>query len=329
MTISIIGAGGWGTALAIQAAKKNKTLLWVYSQEEAKPLLSKRENSDYLPGVKIPEDIEITCDVAKAAESEMLVFVAPSKYFRSVASRFKGLIHKKHLLVSATKGFEFPSEKRMSVVLNEELPNHKDIVVISGPSHAEEVARNAPTSIVAASRNEKSAALVQEAFSNEYFRLYRHKDVIGVEVAAAAKNVIAIAAGMLRGFGIGDNTMAALITRGLAEIKRLGLKLGASQSTFAGLAGVGDLIVTCISKHSRNGRVGEALAKGQNIEEILSSTKMVAEGVETVKSIVRLETEKKIVMPISHFVYDVLYHQMDPAEGLKGLMSRPLKNETI
>lgn len=329
MKISVIGAGGWGTALAIQAAKKNDVTLWAYSEAETKPLIEQRENVDYLPGVKIPENIKVTCDVAAAADADILLFVSPSKFFRSVARMFKGYVNKKQILVSATKGFEFPSEKRMSVILHEELPGHGDIVVISGPSHAEEVARNAPTSIVAASKNEKAAEAVQNAFSNDFFRMYRHKDVVGVEVSAAVKNVIAVAAGMLRGFGLGDNTMAALITRGLAEIRRLGLKLGGDESTFAGLAGMGDLIVTCTSRHSRNGRVGEALAKGQKIDEILGSMKMVAEGVETVKSVMRFENELKIEMPISHFVNDVLNKGLDPADGLRALMVRPLKNEKV
>lgn len=327
MKISIIGAGGWGTALAMQASKNNHVTLWVYSDEEARPIIEKRENPDYLPGIKIPESISVTTDPKIAAESDILVFVPPSKFFRSVVSRFKPFVGQSKVLVSATKGFEYPSEKRMSVILKEELPFHKDIVVISGPSHAEEVAHDVPTTVVAASKNVKAAEAVQSAFSNDNFRLYRHNDVLGVEVAASVKNVIAIAAGMLRGFGLGDNTVAALVTRGLAEIKRLGTSLGAKEATFAGLAGVGDLMVTCFSKHSRNGRVGEALAKGSKIEDILKGTKMVAEGVETVRSIVRFEQERHIDMPISHMVNDVIYNGLDPADGLRSLMSRPLKHE--
>ena len=244
MTISIIGAGGWGTALAIQAFKnKHRVVLWAYSEEEARPLIERRENTDYLSGVLIPEEIEVSWDVKKASLSEILIFVTPSKFFRNVASKFKNFINNKQLLVSATKGLEYPSEKRMSEVLREEIPFYKDIVVISGPSHAEEVARGVPTSIVAACENEGSAVMVQEAMSGESFRMYTNDDVLGVEISAAVKNVIAIAAGVLRGLGFGDNTMAALITRGLAEIKRLGLRLGAKEATFSGLAGVGDLLL--------------------------------------------------------------------------------------
>lgn len=329
MKISVIGAGGWGTALAIQALKKNEVTLWVHSDEEAAPILEKRENPDYLPGVKIPEEIQVTTDCAAAAESDALIFVAPSKFFRPVASRFGKYVRKNHILVSATKGFEYPTEKRMSQILAEEFHHFDDIVVISGPSHAEEVARGVPTSIVAASDNEKAAETVQEALSADAFRMYRHDDVTGVEVSAAVKNVIAIAAGVLRGLGFGDNTMAALITRGLAEIRRLGLKMGAKESTFAGLAGVGDLIVTCISKFSRNGHTGEELAKGRTIGEIAASTKKVAEGVETVRSVAKLEEELGIDMPISRAVYDVIYNGVKPMDSIRALLSRPLKNEWV
>ena len=329
MKISVIGAGGWGTALAMQAARNHEVLLWAYSDKELEPIRKNRENTDYLPGVKIPETIGLTSSPEVAADAEILLFVAPSKYFRSVVKNFTPYVSKKQILVSATKGFEFPSEKRMSMILKEEIPGNSSIVVISGPSHAEEVSRGVPTTIVAASKNDRAGRIVQEAFSNDTFRLYRHSDVLGVEVAAAAKNVIAIASGMLRGLGLGDNTQAALITRGLAEIKRLGKKLGAREETFAGLAGVGDLIVTCMSRHSRNGRVGEMLAAGKSIEEIEGSMKMVAEGVETVRSLVKFETEYKIDMPISHFVYDVIYNKVSPEKGLRALMQRPLKHEFI
>lgn len=206
-------------------------------------------------------------------------------------------------------------------------PGNPRIVSLSGPTHAEEVARNVPTSIVSASADEDSAIAVQEAFSTDSLRVYTNDDCVGVELSAAVKNVIAIAAGMLRGLGFGDNTMAALITRGLAEMKRLGIQLGARAETYSGLAGVGDLIVTCISKHSRNGRVGEALAQGKKIDEILAGTKMVAEGVETVKSLLKYEQDLGIQMPITHAVYDVIYNGLAPMDALKSLMARPLKNE--
>ncbi len=328
MKISVIGAGGWGTALAIQAAQNNEVLLWAFSEEEARPLLTKKENPDYLPGIKIPGSVEISTDEKKASGADMLVFVVPSKYLRSVALRFQPHIKPSHIIVSAAKGLEFPSEKRMSEVLSEVFP-HNGIVVISGPSHAEEVARGVPTSIVAASKNTNFAETVQKAFSTETLRLYRNQDIIGVEIAAAVKNVIAIAAGILRGLGFGDNTMAALITRGLAEIRRLGLKLGAKEETFAGLAGLGDLIVTCISRYSRNGRVGEELAKGKKIGDIVSSMRMVAEGVETVKTLVQMEHDFNIEMPISHAVHDIIEERLSPLEALKKLMARPLKDEFI
>jgi len=327
MRVSIIGAGGWGTALSIQASTKNSVILWVYSEDEARPIRDRRVNEDYLPGINIPESIEVTTDVEKATKSDILIFSVPTKFFRGVVKKFKEYIVKNQIVVSASKGFEYPSEMRMSEILKEEIPQAGAPVVISGPSHAEEVAREVPTSVVAASYDENKAEVVQKVLSTESFRLYRNNDVVGVEISAAVKNVIAIAAGIVRGLGFGDNTMAALITRGLAEIKRFGLKMGAKNETFLGLAGAGDLIVTCISHHSRNGRVGEELAKGKNIQQILASTKMVAEGVDTVKSIVNFEKEYNIEMPISHAVYDIIYNQKKPYEALKGLMTRPLKNE--
>ncbi len=330
MKVSVIGAGGWGTALAIQAAKKNDVTLWSYSPEEARVIRETRENPDYLPGVRIPDSVTVLTDPREAARGDILVFVAPSKFFRSVAGRFRGLTDRSQLIVSATKGFEYPTEKRMSEILKEELAGaYSDVAVISGPSHAEEVARGVPTTIVAASEHEPAAAQVQEALSADSFRMYRHDDVIGVEVAAAVKNVIAIAAGVLRGLGFGDNTMAALVTRGLAEIRRLGLALGAKESTFAGLAGVGDLVVTCISRFSRNGHTGEELAKGRSIGDILATTKQVAEGVETVRSVLKLEGELGIEMPISRAVYDVIYNGVKPLDGIRGLLARPLKNEWL
>ncbi len=329
MKIGIIGAGGWGTALAIQASVNNDVILWVYSTEEYNTIIeNERENVLYLPGVKIPEKIKITTDVKDLTTAEVLVFAVPSRYFRSVVKLFANYIEKNHIIVSATKGLEYPSEKRMSQILYEET-KCRNVAVISGPSHAEEVARNIPTTIVVASKRIKVAETVQNAISTEYLRLYRHSDVVGVELSAAFKNVIAIAAGMLRGFGLGDNTMAALITRGLAEIRRLGTKMGGNLETFAGLAGIGDLIVTCTSKHSRNGRVGEMLAKGMKLNEIISSTKMVAEGIDTAKSIPLLECKYRIELPISKMVYGVLYQNLSPEIGLRSLMKRPLKHEYL
>jgi glycerol-3-phosphate dehydrogenase (NAD(P)+) len=330
MKISVIGAGGWGTALSIQASCKNDVKLWVYSKEELDVILdNQRENIYYLPGVRIPEKIKLTVDVKEATDGEILIFAVPSKYFRNVVREFASFIKKDQILVSATKGLEFPHQKRMSEILKEEVRTKNPVVVISGPSHAEEVSRNIPTSIVSASKSEKAARIVQEALSTESFRLYRHCDVVGVELAGALKNVIAIAAGMIRGFGLGDNTMAALITRGLAEIRRVGVKLGGRIETFAGLAGIGDLIVTCMSKHSRNGKVGELLAKGETLNEIVSKMKMVAEGVETARSIPVLQSRLWIEMPISNMVYEILYQNVKPEVGLKSLMLRPLKHEYL
>lgn len=327
MKISVIGAGGWGTALAIQAAKQHEVVLWAHDKEEAELFDSQRENLYYLPGIKIPQKIKVTSEFLTAADAEVWLFVPPSQFFRSVVQKFKPYADSTHLIVSATKGLEFPTEKRMSEILEEELPQSQKVVVISGPSHAEEVARDLPTTIVAASENIDNARRVQQALSNEAFRIYTHNDVLGVEICAAVKNVIAIAAGVLRGLGLGDNSMAALITRGLAEIRRLGLALGAQESTFAGLAGVGDLIVTCTSHFSRNRSVGEQLASGKKISEILAVTRTVAEGVETVKTVVNMEQKYNVQMPISRAVYDIIYQEKNPKDLLSELMTRPLKDE--
>lgn len=326
MKIAVIGAGGWGTALSLLADTKNDVVLWSNFEEEAKKIRESGENTDYLPGVKIPSSIEVTSDTSCVKGCEIVLFVPPSKFFRGVAEKFKPLIARHHILVSATKGFEFETGFRMSEVLSDVMGIGRD-VVLSGPTHAEEVARGVPTAMVAASNDEEAASVVQDAFSTENMRVYRHHDVIGTEVSGAAKNVIAIAAGMLRGLGFGDNTMAALITRGLAEIRRLGIQMGAELQTFSGLAGMGDLFVTCSSPHSRNGRVGEALAKGQSIDEILSGMKMVAEGVETAKAMVKFEDELKVSLPISRAVYEVIFEKKSPKAALIELMNRPLRHE--
>ncbi len=328
MKVAIIGGGGWGTALALQIRRNHTVTIWSYDQAEADLFNEKRENVYYLPGVKLPEDIVFTTDDAVVDDADIVLFVTPSKFFRSVVKRFAPRLKPQQFLVSATKGLEFPSEKRMTEILAEELPGYERIVALSGPTHAEEVSRDVPTAIVAASLNEEAAKTVQEAFSTEFFRVYRNTDMVGVELCAAIKNVIAIAAGMVRGLGFGDNTMAALITRGLAEMRRLGLKKRAQEATFSGLAGVGDLIVTCTSRHSRNGRVGEALAQGKSIEEILASMKMVAEGVETVRPVLKMAGEEGVEVPISQAVYNVIYEHQHPLEVMKQLMLRPLKDET-
>ncbi len=325
--ISVIGAGGWGTALAIQAAKSHEVLLWSHSEEEAQIFRSHQENIFYLPGISIPSSIEISCSKTKVAQSGIVIFVPPSAYFRQIALEFKDIISPESILVSATKGFEFSTDMLMTEVLSDVFPHSDNIVALSGPSHAEEVARDVPSSVVVASTNMYAAIKVQEALSNDRFRLYSNSDVLGVQISAALKNVIAIAAGMLRGLGFGDNTMAMLVTRGLAEIRRMGLAMGAQADTFAGLAGMGDLIVTCMSPHSRNGRLGEALSRGISLKEYMNSSKMVAEGTESVKSAIKLQEEYKVDMPISEAVYKVLYEDIAAQRALEELMERPLKQE--
>ncbi len=327
LKISIIGAGGWGTALALQALKSHPVVLWSYSEEETKLFREKKENIYYLPGISLPDSLEITNDKELAASGDILIFVSPSAFFRKVVRGFEGLIKSDQILVSATKGFEYPGHTLMTEIIKDSFSFSDNICVLSGPSHAEEVARDIPSSVVVASSNQDAAETVQAALSNSRFRLYTNSDSRGVQIAGALKNVIAVAAGMLRGLGFGDNTMAMLITRGLAEIRRIGLSMGAQPETFAGLAGIGDLIVTCMSHHSRNGRLGEALSHGMSLAEYNASTRMVAEGAETVKSAVLLQKEFGQELPISQAVYEVLYQGKSALEVLQGLMDRPLRNE--
>lgn len=325
--ISIIGAGGWGTALALQAVKSNQVTLWSYSEEEAELFNSKRENVYYLPGVSLPGGLEFTSSVEEASQGDVLLFVSPSAFFRRVAEQFQPYLTPDKILVSATKGFEYPGHLLMTDILKQTFPDSDKLCVLSGPSHAEEVARDVPSSVVVASEDVEVSRTVQQLFSNNRFRLYSNQDMLGVQIAGALKNVIAVAAGMLRGLGFGDNTMAMLITRGLAEIRRIGQVMGAQPETFAGLAGIGDLIVTCMSPHSRNGRLGEALSKGLTLKQYQATTRMVAEGAETVKSALLLQQEHRIEMPISQAVYAVLYQNTPALEALQALMDRPLKNE--
>lgn len=326
--ITVIGAGGWGTALAITFSEKNNVVLWTRFKDHENSLKLKHENIDYLPGVKIPENIIITSDLDYALKnSDIVVFVVPSKYFRDVAAETVKKIKSTKCIVSASKGFDPLRKERLSILLKELFHNKFPIVVLSGPSHAEEVARKVPTSVVVASEDEKAAIYAQENLSTKIFRIYRVNDVIGVELGGALKNIIAIAAGIAHGMGLGDNTLAALITRGLAEIRRFGLAYNADFNTFSGLSGVGDLIVTCLSEHSRNHRVGYMLGKGQTLHQIVDHMKMVAEGVDNVKIVVELSKMKGIEMPITQAVYNVIFNNAKPADELHALLERSLKHE--
>ncbi len=328
MRVSILGAGGWGTTLAILLSERNNDVtLWEYFPDYAKVLGKKRENIKFLKGVKIPRKIKITNKLDEAVEgSGIIVIAVPSHTTRALYSKIKKLNYRKKVFVIAAKGIERKTLLTMSGVIKEMLGGVKH-AVISGPSHAEEVARKVPTTVAVASDDYGLAEKIQEMFFTNYFRVYANSDVTGVELGGGLKNVIAIAAGIIDGLGAGDNTKAALITRGLAEIRRLGVKMGAAGGTFSGLSGMGDLIVTCASKHSRNRRVGEMLGKGKKLNEILAKMEMVAEGVKTAESAYRLSKKHRIDMPITTEVYRVLYRDKSPYDSIRDLMKRSLKSE--
>ncbi|MGK9476568.1 NAD(P)H-dependent glycerol-3-phosphate dehydrogenase [Melioribacter sp. OK-6-Me] len=332
MRISVLGAGGWGTTLAILLHfNGHEVTLWEYKKDYAKTLVRTRENKIYLPGIKIPKEIQITHSLEEAChQRHMIVIAIPTQYIRSVLSQIKKNDFSNTTIVSVSKGIERDTLMTVSQIIQDELKNisHSQIGVLSGPSHAEEVSRKIPTAVVAASSDELTAKEIQAAFITSYFRVYSSTDILGVEYGGALKNVIAIGAGIVDGANFGDNTKAAIMTRGIAEISRLGLALGARPETFAGLSGMGDLIVTCMSRHSRNRYVGEQIGKGKKLKEILKSMKMVAEGVETSKAVHKLSEEHKIETPICSAVYKILFEERDPVKVTYELMTRDMKPET-
>ena len=328
MKIAVIGDGGWGTANAmLLCGNGHDVTLWGAFPEYIEEMRRTRRNEKFLKGVELPTSLKLTADRAEAvAGAEVVVFAPPSKYFASVVEGFKGLIDDRHLVVSLTKGLCEKTDKRMTVLASEIL-GVKDVVALAGPTHAEEVSRGVPTAIVAACADEAKAKQVQELWSGPMFRVYTSKDPAGVEIGGAVKNVIAIAVGCSDGMGFGDNTRAALITRGLAEMKRFVLAYGGSPETLSGLAGIGDLIVTCTSVHSRNHSVGERLGKGEKIGDILGSMQMVAEGVWNSKVVHDLAVKFGVEMPICDLVYAVCYQGFDAKKAAETIMSRSLKSE--
>lgn len=331
MKISVLGAGGWGTTLAILLHFNGHNItLWEYDKQYAKYLMKKRENPDYLPGIEIPHEMEITHDLDEAVgDKNMIVLAVPSQYLRSVIKKIHYSTVKNSIFVSVAKGIENSSLLTMSQMLHEQMPqiSEDQVGVLSGPSHAEEVSRRIPTAVVGASASMATAQSIQAAFMNSYFRVYSSTDILGVELGGALKNVIAIGAGIVDGANFGDNTKAAIMTRGIAEISRLGVALGAKAETFAGLSGMGDLIVTCMSKHSRNRYVGEKIGGGKTLREVLKSMTMVAEGVETCRSVNELSQKLSIATPIVNEVYQVLFEEKDPVKATYDLMTRDSKSE--
>lgn len=321
-TVAVIGSGSWGTALAVQLKRAgNNVILWSFKEEEAAAILADRENKEFLPGIKLDKDIVVTCRDEDVTWADMLVFSTPSKFVRNMAKRFAPFVKKDQIIVNVAKGLEEGSLLRLSQVIKEEIPQCK-VAVLSGPSHAEEVCKDMATTIVAASEDIDVASEVQNTFMSPMFRVYTNTDIIGVELGGALKNLIALAAGISDGCGFGDNTKAALMTRGLHEISRLGEAMGAKRETLAGLAGVGDLIVTCTSMHSRNRRAGILLGQGKSLEETLNEVHMVVEGVINAKAAYELSKKLNIPMPITHEINSVLYEGKDVKQAVYDLMTR-------
>ncbi|MBE0503468.1 MAG: NAD(P)-dependent glycerol-3-phosphate dehydrogenase [Desulfuromonadales bacterium] len=329
--ISVVGAGSWGTALAKLLAHKGFAVtLWVYEADLAQRMQATQCNDLYLPGITLPKNLVVTADLAAAVQDrDVVVLVPPSQVMRRVALQAAPHIAAGTLIVSAAKGIENDTLLPMSDLLLEVLPPalHERLTFLSGPSFAREVACGMPTAVVAAAHHHEAARAAQQIFSNEVFRVYTTDDVIGVELGGAVKNVIALAAGVVDGLGFGYNTRAALITRGLAEMTRLGLAMGARSETFAGLAGMGDLVLTCTGDLSRNRSVGIELGKGRKIAEILDGMHAVAEGVRTTLSTWQLANRLHVPMPITEQVYQILYEDKDPGRAVTELMLRELKDE--
>jgi len=326
--LSIIGAGSWGTALAVLLANKGINVrMWSVFEDEIKMLSEKREHVHKFPGVVIPENVTFTSDLENAvSDAEVLVVVVPSQTVRQTVKDISKYIRDDTIIVSCSKGLEEGTGFRMSEVIDQEVKGSKT-VILSGPSHAEEVGKGVPTAVVAASCDIEAAEIVQDIFMCPEFRVYTNSDVVGVELGGALKNVIALCAGISDGLGFGDNTKAALMTRGITEISRLGVSMGANPQTFAGLTGIGDLIVTCTSMHSRNRRAGILIGQGKSAKEAMDEVKMVVEGVKTTKAAYELARKKNVPMPITFEAHEVLFNGKNPRQAVYDLMMRNKKNE--
>lgn len=331
MKIGVVGAGSWGTALANLLATKGFAVdHWVFETEVMQQMRETRENRRFLPGVILSDNLHPTGDLESVvAGKDLVLVVTPSHVTRGTIERCGQAVGERTIVVTASKGIENQTHLTMSGVLAQVIPglSANRLAVLTGPSFAKEVARQVATVVTVASRDADTAALVQQVFVTPYFRVYTIDDMIGAELGAAVKNVIAIAAGVIDGLGLGLNTRAALITRGLVEIRRLGLAMGAQPRTFTGLAGVGDLILTCTGDLSRNHTIGKRIGEGKKLKDLLAQMHMVAEGVKTARSVYNLSRQLGVEMPISHAVYHVLYDDLDPKTALHQLMTRDLKQE--
>lgn len=321
--IAVIGAGSWGTTLAVLLGEKGYNLdLWVREKELVSIIKKEKENKWFLPGVKIPENVNTTNSLqSTVSNSELIVTAVPSQFLRSVAKQISPCIIKPIVIVDVAKGIEEGTCKTMSRVLEDELPVFTKIVALSGPNHAEEVSKKIPTATVIASKNKGCLQEIKEIFTTDYFKVYPHDDIVGVEICGAIKNITAIATGVCDGLGFGDNTRGSIITLGLTEMNRFGRYFGAKRATCYGLAGVGDLIATCTSKHSRNRFVGQKLAEGKSFEEIKKEMHgMIAEGIKTTKAVYEFSKKRNINLPLTTQVYKVLYESKELKEAIKDLI---------
>lgn len=329
--IAVIGAGSWGTALAMVLADNGHEIrLWSHNPGQVEEINQFHTNKKYLPDIVLPESITAYATLEDVLEGvETIVLAVPTKAIREVLGKIRAVQSAPLTIVHVSKGIEPDTLLRISEVIKQEMPANllKDIVVLSGPSHAEEVSLRHPTTVTVSSENMAAAEKIQDLFINQFFRVYTNPDLVGVEIGGALKNIIALAAGIGDGLGYGDNAKAALITRGLAEIARLGTKMGANPLTFSGLTGIGDLIVTCTSVHSRNWRAGNMLGKGQKLEEVLTNMGMVVEGVRTTKAAYQLAEKFQVSMPITKALYNVLFNGVDAKDAVDSLMARGKTNE--
>ena len=336
--VLVIGGGSWGTALSILLIENgHRVYLWEYDSEIRENIKEKGENSLFLPGIKLPKELNLVneyCEVLENIEIyskiDVILLATPTQFLRPILKRLKNCLNYNVIIVNVAKGLEISTKKRISEVISEELKDKDyNYVLLAGPTHAEEVAKKLPSAILSVSNDEKYALEVQQLFSNSYFRVYTGTDLVGAELGGAVKNCLAIAAGIADGLGYGDNSKAALLTRGLNEIMEIGKYYNVDSKTFMGLSGLGDIIVTCTSKHSRNRYVGEEIGKGKKIEDIISSMKMVSEGAETIKALYIIIKENNINAPILSSLYEVIYEGKPVIELVSLFMSRDLKSEFI
>jgi glycerol-3-phosphate dehydrogenase (NAD(P)+) len=327
--LAILGAGGWGTALAVLWAQQgHEIVLWGHTPERVKEIRRTRTNAEYLPGVFLPPNVTLTDNMSDCSDAELIAFVTPSVALRTVAEKLAPFLQNRPVtLLSCTKGIEHGSGLRMSEIVETQFPSHTHVAVLSGPNLAAEVAKGLPTATVLGCRDKGIAEYLQQELGSSRFRVYTSEEIVGIELGGALKNIFAIAAGVSDGFGLGDNSKAALVTRALAELFRLGTAMGGEGRTFQGLSGAGDLIATCFSRHSRNRRVGEQLGQGRSVEEITSGMNTVAEGIPTARSAFECARRLGVETPIIDQVYAVLHQGKSPAQAMQELLERDQKAE--